>query len=119
MIFSTVVSIHGMRFWGKHGVELSEREHSQPIDMDVIMAVDLSQAAVADDVAETVDYSYVYERCADIVTGRSFALLESLAAACLEEILRDQRIAKATVRLRKPRLLEGGTPQVELSAERS
>src|ERR1700674_442991 len=103
------IRISGMRFWGKHGAAPGERERQQPIDVDVELHIDCEPAAKSDDLNDTVDYDRIFHHCEAIVTQRSFTLLEALAAACLSE---------ATIRVRKPRLLDGATPEVELTRSR-
>ena len=112
---SDAIRIRGMRFWGKHGVLPDERAQAQPIDLDLELDVDCEPAARSDDLSDAVDYAKVYAQCEDIVTKRSFTLLEALADACLAAILADARIRSATIRIRKPRLLEGATPEIELT----
>lgn len=112
------VRIRGMRFWGKHGAEPGERDWAQPIDLDVELAVDASAAAASDELADSVDYLGVYQKLERVVTQRSFALLEAVADACLTSVLEDPRILRATVWVRKPRLLDGATPEVEMTRRR-
>jgi len=113
------IRVTGMRFWGKHGVLDEEREHEQPIDVDLAVAVDVAAAARSDHLADAVDYRALYAKCEQIITKRSHALLETLASACLDEVLVDTRIKSATIRIRKPRALEGATPEVELTRSRA
>ena len=103
-----------MRFWGKHGARPGERERTQPIDLDIEVIVD-SKAASSDDLADAVDYMSVYQACEQIVTKGSFTLLEALADACLLAVMADSRITSATIKVRKPRLLDGATPEIELT----
>jgi dihydroneopterin aldolase len=110
-----VIRIRGMRFWGKHGALPGEQEKSQPIDLDIELDVDLAPAAASDQLADAVDYAKISAICEQVVTTRSFALLEALADACLRAVLEDKRIRAATIRARKPRLLDGATPEVELT----
>ena len=107
-----------MRFWGRHGVTPEERANPQEIELDVELIVDCSKAAASDRLADTIDYDAAYRACEHIVTGRSFALLEALADACLLEMMADERVARATVRVRKPRFLDGATPEVEITRSR-
>ena len=108
------VRILGMRFWGRHGADPRERERDQPIDLDVEIACDLKLAAASDALADAVDYGAVYKVCERIVTHESFVLLEALADRVARAILADPRVDSVTVRARKPRLLAGATPEVEL-----
>ena len=107
--------IKGMRFWGKHGASPGERERAQPIDLDLDLVVDCAAAAASDELADAVDYTVVFAACEGVVVQRSFALLEALADACLKAVLVDPRIRSATIRVRKPRLLDGATPEVEMT----
>ena len=108
-----------MRFWGRHGVLDWEREQEQPIDVDLFITVDCTTAGRSDRLADAVDYRALFARCEEVVTKHSHALLEALAAACLDAVLTDARIKSATVRVRKPRALEGATPEVEMTREQS
>jgi dihydroneopterin aldolase len=110
-----VIRVRGMRFWGKHGVLDQEKDVEQPIDVELDVTVDLAPAVRSDHIADAVDYRELYSKCEAAVTKQSYALLEALAGACLESILADKRIYSATIRVRKPRILEGATPEVELS----
>jgi dihydroneopterin aldolase len=112
---SNAIRIRGMRFWGKHGALSGEQEKSQPIDLDIELDVDCAPAVASDQLADAVDYAKIYKTCERVVTTRSFALLEALAYACLHAVLEDKRIRSATIRVRKPRLLDGATPEVELT----
>ena len=107
-----------MRFWGRHGATDLERASPQEIELDVELVADCERAAVSDRLADAVDYVDAYRICERIVTERSFALLEALAGECLRELLRDPRVERATVRARKPGLLDGATPEVELTRTR-
>ena len=118
MSASGVIRVRRMRFWGRHGVTVDERNRPQQIEVDVEVLADLSRPASSDRLADAVNYDEIYRTCERIVTERSFALLEALADACLAEILTDPRIQRATVRVRKPGLLDGATPEVELTQTR-
>ena len=108
------IRIRGMRFWGKHGANPGEREHDQPIDMDVEISADLEDAAQSDALTETIDYSAVYRTCERIAAQRSFALLEALADDVARAVCENPKVLEAVVRVRKPRLLDGATPEVEV-----
>jgi dihydroneopterin aldolase len=112
------VRIRDMRFWGRHGANPGERDRAQPIDVDIELRFDSAPAIAGDDLAKTIDYDAAFKACERVVTEQSFTLLESLAAACLTALLEDPRVDSATVRVRKPRLLDGATPEVELTRAR-
>lgn len=113
------IRISGMRFWGKHGANPGERERPQPIDVDIEIIADLSASAATDALADAIDYSALHRTCERVVERESCALLEALADRILRGIFEDVRVLEATVRVRKPRLLDGATPEVELRRRRS
>lgn len=113
-----VVRIREMRFWGRHGANPGERDRTQPIDIDVELQFDCGPAIAADDLAKSIDYDTVFALCERVVTQKFFVLLESLADECLAALLADPRVESATVRVRKPRLLDGATPEIELTRVR-
>lgn len=98
---------------------VEERESPQEIELDVELEADCETAAASDDIRDAVDYLAIFRACERNATEGSFALLEALAGACLEDIMSDDRIATATVRVRKPGLLSGATPEIELSRRRT
>jgi dihydroneopterin aldolase len=64
----------------------------------------------SDDLADTVDYSAVFTRVADIVQGSSFRLIEALAGAIVEAVLESQPLVESIeVRVRKPQAPLPGT----------
>ena len=95
---------HGMRFEGHHGVGDEERAITQTIEVDVDMAVDLAAAGRSDDKADTVDYGMVFALVRDIVEGRSFLLLEAIAATVASAVLVQPKVESVTVRVRKLRV---------------
>ena len=108
------IRINNMRFWGKHGANAGERDREQPIDVDIELAIDLAVAASSDSLADTIDYDKAYATCEQIVTHESCVLLEALADRIAVALCHDPKIIEVIVRVRKPRLLEGATPEVEL-----
>jgi dihydroneopterin aldolase len=112
------IRVMGMHFVGRHGANPGEKDRPQPIDVDVEIVTDVDAAIARDALADAVDYDSVVQICRRIVTQRSFTLLEALAAACLDAIMADARVRSARVRVRKPALLDGATPEVELARAR-
>ena len=108
-----------MRFWGKHGALPGERDRTQPIDVDLEITADLSKPSVSDALADAIDYATLFSLCEQIVTQQSFVLLEALARRLAERVCEDPRVMEASVRVRKPRLLDGATPEVEIRLRRT
>lgn len=113
------ITLRGMRFLGRHGVELEERLEPQPFEVDVILRGDLSRPAETDDLADTVDYSQVFATVQAIVERESFRLIEALAGAIARALLADERIGDVEVRVRKPKApLPGAFETVEARLRR-
>ena len=99
---------------GKHGANPGERDRPQPLSVDLVLELDLSRAAVSDDLADTVNYAEIHATIVRTIEQTSFALLERLAAEILDRIWDDTRIARAELTIAKPHLLDGATPSVTL-----
>jgi len=114
------ITLRGMRFLGRHGVSLEERLEPQPIDVDVIVPADLRAAGASDDLARTIDYAAVFEIVRGAVEGRSFRLLEALAAAVADEVLGLPGVTEVEVAVRKPKApLPGAFESVEVRIRRA
>jgi len=105
------IMLADLKFQARHGVHDWERETDQPFEVDVELVLDLRPAGESDDLARTMDYGRVYATVAEIVTGRSYALIEALAEAIATALLGDWRevgLDEVTVRVRKPGVQLGG-----------
>ena len=97
------ILIHGMSFYGYHGLKEHERTEGQPFEVDVELFLDLGLAGRTDDIRHTVSYADVYQSTKGIVEGKVFNLIEALAEAISVMLLNVYRFEKVTVRVRKPR----------------
>jgi dihydroneopterin aldolase len=96
------ILIHGIQFFGRHGVKPEEHVVGGRYVVDVTVEADLRPAAASDDVADTVSYSDVYRTVVEIGTGREFRLVETLAETMARAILeRYPQAAAVTVRVKK------------------
>jgi len=104
------IEIEGVTLRGLHGVLDHERRDGQLFAFDV--ALELDEPA-EDDIDATVDYRDVVACVREVSDGTAFQLLESLAAAVADELMRRFPVSGATVRVGKPGLeLEGGRATV-------
>jgi dihydroneopterin aldolase len=113
------ITLRGLRFLGRHGVELEERLEPQPFEVDVILRGDLSASAASDELADTVDYSAVFTLVGEVVEGRSYRLIEALAGAIADAVLAAHPVDDVEVRVRKPKApLPGAFDTVEVQLRR-
>lgn len=115
--FDDRLSLIGMRFSGRHGVHPDEKVREQPFEVDLVLHADLSAAAERDDLSATADYGALFETVREIVSGRSFDLIEALAGTIARVALdaTDPAVVDAVeVRVRKPEApLDGPFETVE------
>ncbi|MDA8314995.1 MAG: dihydroneopterin aldolase [Actinomycetota bacterium] len=98
------IEIRDLRVLGVHGVLPHERMRAQPFSVDVDASFDVAAAAESDALGDTVDYGAVASSAAGVVSHRSFALLEALAAAIARQVLDEHpRVTRAEVVVRKVR----------------
>jgi 7,8-dihydroneopterin aldolase/epimerase/oxygenase len=98
------IEIKDLRVMGVHGVLAEERERSQPFSLDIVAWLDTTAAQRSDALADTVDYGELARVAAEVVEGRSFALLEALAGRLADALLIvDHRLEAVEVTVRKLR----------------
>jgi 7,8-dihydroneopterin aldolase/epimerase/oxygenase len=98
------IEILDLRVVGVHGVLPEERERAQPFSLDIVAWVDLALAQQSDALSDTVDYGVLARVAAEVVSQRSYQLLEALAGRLAEALLgTDSRLEAIEVTVRKVR----------------
>ncbi|HEX3796076.1 MAG TPA: dihydroneopterin aldolase [Acidimicrobiales bacterium] len=98
------IEIRDLRVLGTHGVLEEEKGRAQPFSLDIVAWVDMVAAQQSDELGDTVDYGALADIAADVVSGRSFRLLEALAGRLAEVLLiTDSRLEAVEVTVRKLR----------------
>lgn len=96
------ITLTGIRATGFHGVYDHERRDGQIFIADVTLELSLVDAALSDDVADTVHYGELADQVAAILAGEPVALLEKLAQRIADSALAYDRVAAVTVTIHKP-----------------
>jgi len=96
------VFIQGLEVYGHHGVAPEEKVLGQRLLFDVRLTMDECPAARTDDVTDTVDYTEVLDLVTEVTTVQSYSLLERLAQAIAESILRKFPVDEVWVQVTKP-----------------
>lgn len=92
-----------MEFYGYHGVFPEETRLGQRFAVDLTVELDLSKAGKSDDLNESINYADLYMVCKDIVEGKPFKLVESIAEKIAGTILERFRLVEAChVKVIKP-----------------
>ncbi len=101
------------------GVNDWEQREPQGVRINVRFEFDGRRAAETDALEDTVDYSAMKRRIAEMVEGGRFQLIERLASEVLELVMADPRITRATVEVDKPTALRfADGVSVTVSAEK-
>jgi dihydroneopterin aldolase len=114
------ITLRGLRFAGRHGVNPEEQLTAQPFEVDLVLRTDLSRPAETDELADTIDYAAAFRVVAAVVEDRSYRLIERLAGAIAEAVLADfPAVDDVEVRVRKPKApLPGAFDTVEVRVRR-
>ena len=96
------IALRGLRVRGFHGVLPAEREQGQDFLVDVLLHLDVREAAASDDLDDTVDYGSLALHLAEVVAGEPVDLIETLAERLAAVCLADGRVTTAEVTVHKP-----------------
>jgi dihydroneopterin aldolase len=100
------VELRGLRIFGRHGVHPEEREQGQDFLFDVDL--DVGDRGVSDRLEDAVDYRAVARTVQEVSDAHAYDLLEALATAVADELLRRFAVERAFVRVTKPAVRPGG-----------
>jgi dihydroneopterin aldolase len=90
-----------MVFYAYHGVSAAEKETGRRYEVDCELETDLAPPGVTDQLKDTVDYVAVYQKIKEIVEGKAFSLIESLASHLAKVILEEFEVFRVTLKVRK------------------
>ncbi|HEY9652777.1 MAG TPA: dihydroneopterin aldolase [Coleofasciculaceae cyanobacterium] len=112
------IQLTGIRCYGYTGYLEEEQVLGQWFEVDLSLWLDLAPAGHSDDIADTLDYRHAIETVKQLVKTSKFALVEKLASAIAEAILKLERVQQVQVRLSKlaaPIPDFGGTITIKLT----
>jgi dihydroneopterin aldolase/2-amino-4-hydroxy-6-hydroxymethyldihydropteridine diphosphokinase len=95
--------VNGLRLMALVGVLPHERDALQPVQIDVDLEVDLSEAGVTDNLDDTANYGEISNAIAEVVRTSSDTLLERLAARIAARVLHFDHVEVADVMVTKLR----------------
>ena len=95
------IQITRIRCYGYTGYLQEEQVLGQWFEVDLTLWLDLAPAGQSDDIADTIDYRRAIETVKQLVKTSKFALVEKLASAIADAILKLDRVQQVQVRLTK------------------
>ena len=95
------ILLNGAHFFARHGVSDDEQRTGGRYVVDVELSRDLARAAASDRLEDTVSYADVYGTVREIVEGKSFRLVETLAEQIAQALLARYAADSVLVRVKK------------------
>ena len=112
------ISIVDLEVFYRVGVPDAERAQPQRLLLTVEMESDFSAAAKSDGIADTIDYFAVSQRLLKFGDGRSWKLIEKLAADIADAVLAEFKPLAVSVVVKKFIIPEARHVAVSLTRER-
>lgn len=114
-----LIRLEGLSVFGHHGARPYEKEAGQRLEVDLELDPRDDRAERSDRLGDAVDYDKLYQTVREVVEGRSFHLLEALAASVAETILDRFAVRRVRVRIAKQNLgwTTGGRAVIEVVRE--
>jgi 7,8-dihydroneopterin aldolase/epimerase/oxygenase len=113
------ISIVDLEVFYRVGVPDVERAQPQRLLLTVEMESDISKAAKTDSIADTIDYFAVSQRLLKFGEGKSWKLIEKLAADIADMILSEFKPQNVTVEVKKFVIQQAQYVSVSLTKARS
>ncbi|MGH7643672.1 MAG: dihydroneopterin aldolase [Candidatus Dormibacteria bacterium] len=104
-----LLALHGLRFFGHHGVSAAERRAGGEYTVDLEVVADLVRAQATDEVADTVNYVDLYEAVREVVEEKQFHLVEAMASQIAAAVVKLPKVKRVRLRVTKPPRLPGQT----------
>lgn len=115
-----IIRLEGLSVFGHHGARPYEKEAGQRLEVDLELVPTDDRAESSDRLGDAVDYDAIYRTVREVVEGKSFHLLEALAATTAETILERFPVRKVRIRIAKQNLgwTTGGRAVIEVTREK-
>jgi dihydroneopterin aldolase len=112
------ISIVDLEVFYRVGVPDAERAQPQRLLLTIEMESDFSKAAKTDSISDTIDYFAVAQRLLKFGDGKSWKLLEKLAADIADMILSEFKPISVTVEVKKYPVPQARHVSVHLTQKR-
>ena len=100
---SDAIFVNGLVLHAYHGVMPHEAKVGQPFRLDLLLDIDLAEAARSDTVKTTVSYDKLVKVASEAFCARRYRLIEAAAGAVADAVLdRYPRVRSVRVTVHKP-----------------
>jgi dihydroneopterin aldolase len=100
---SDTIFVNGLVLHAYHGVMPHEAKVGQPFRLDLVLDLDLAEAARTDTLKATISYEMVVKAASEAFCAKRYRLVEAAAGAVAEAVLqRYPRVRSVRVTVRKP-----------------
>lgn len=97
------IYVNQMEFYGYHGVFSEETRLGQRFIVDLAVGLDLKKAGETDNLDASVNYAELYQVCKEVVEGKPFKLIESVAEKIASRLLGEfSLIEEVAIKVIKP-----------------
>jgi 7,8-dihydroneopterin aldolase/epimerase/oxygenase len=112
------LNLSGIKIFPHIGVTAEERAIPQECQADLAIWGDFRNAAETDSLDQSIDYCRILDSVQDIAGAREYLLLETLAYAIIQEVLKKFAVQRTRVKVRKrPAILLDTLNYVEVEIE--
>lgn len=99
---SDSIRITGLELFGHHGVFDFEKHDGQRFLIDLTVWLETDRARSTDSLSDTLDYSELVNKVAEVVQGEPVDLIETLASRVLDVVWGFDQAHSAEVTIHKP-----------------
>jgi 7,8-dihydroneopterin aldolase/epimerase/oxygenase len=96
------IQLTGIRCYGYVGLLPEEQVLGQWFEVDLTLWLDLAAAGESDEISDTLDYRQAIAMVKQLIKTSKFALVEKLANAIAQSILKLDKVQQVRVQLIKP-----------------
>lgn len=112
------ITLSGVKIYPHIGVTAEERASPQECYLDLRISGDFKAAAETDSLDKSIDYCQIFAAVQETASGREYQLLETLAYAIIQKVLKNFPVVQTRVKIRKrPAILADKLDYVEMEIE--
>ena len=114
------IRINNLKIAARHGVYDFEKSKDGIFELDLELYCNLNKSGNSDKLSDTIDYQQVISITTEEFTEKRYSLVEAVADAVCQRLLKEFDIKKVIIRVRKPHApIKANFKNVEVQLSRS